>query len=286
MDALKALRALVRLTLAEDAAREPYVVDVTDDVVEAAFDEVTDFRTLAGVRTFVAFEQRKAFPSHSPIAKVAKVHGFKPADVGAFLKKGIDVPKGGKTRFVGDERTRSRFLGAMADRIARRFKGVAIDEVMPIDSTYGMSVELGAMVAERLGVPFRRKVEKEDNAEKIAVDDDALSHWVANVAPRSAEAAGVPYDDYVLRTLYDLDRDGKTFKSAVGRKTVASIARHLPHARRKFWNLFKRVEAEGSKRVLVIDDNVASGATNAHVAKRMRAAGIEPLFAVGYYYAS
>lgn len=263
----------------------PVDFDVTEDVIAQTFVPVTYSKKFSGEDVFVSHDRVQKYHPGLAIAREAKALGFKPADVGAFLKKGKE--NAGNAHFVMSQPKYAKFLlNSMASNIVHRFKNMKIDEVMSVDSTYGMSLELAERVAAGLGVPLVRKAEKETDPGKLDVDGEALDRWLTVVAPKSAAEKGEDLAAYIAKTLKYLDNDKRSLRNAVlKQKRKPSIARDLPVSRRKFWNLYKEIEAMGAKHVLVVDDNVSSGATSAHVGNRLRAAGAEPFFAVGYFYA-
>lgn len=281
------LREVVRRVLETVATSQatPTDVDVTEDVIAQTFVPVTYTKAFAGEDVYVSHDRVQTYHVGQPIAKEAKRLGFKPADVGAFLKKGEDTA--GNAHFVMTQPKYAGFLlNSMANNIIHAFKGKKIDEVMVVDSTYSLSSELARRVAEGLGVPLASKVQKETDASKFEIDPTAIHHWLTVVAPKSAAEKGEDLNVYIAKTMKYLDKDKKALQSAVLKQLrKPSIARDLHVSRRKFWNLYAEIEKMESKRVLVVDDNVSSGATCKHIANRLQAAGVEPFFAVGYYYA-
>jgi adenine/guanine phosphoribosyltransferase-like PRPP-binding protein len=294
---LELLRECVRRILVEktrkvkqDAAPSAVLI-VDEETLEASFEDMNEARAPGGVTVFSAMTLRAAFVPYTVASEYAKTWGLKPKDVAAFIKKGESLSENGKVQMEWEKpRIRDQFVQRMANTIAKRFEGEKIDEVMPIDSSHPMSKELATLVASRLSVPFVRSVEKEDDPEKINYDEEEILKWMDSLTPEFLASKGVTYDEYVQNTFDLLDKEKKTIKKALINKRdnkrdgKSSIARDTWGAHRKFWNLFKGVEAKGAKRVLVIDDNTASGSTNSHVLKRFKAAGVEPLFAVGYLF--
>lgn len=294
------LRQLVRAILREDVGLRSHVV--TRDDMEGTFDEeFNDFTTKNGVKVFAAFRMLPNFKSHTQLAKLGAAYDFKPQDVAHLLKKGdnailkpayrnkrdlkafdpADVTS--ITLTLENPRIRDLMLDKMAASIVRQFRGAQIGEVIAVDSTFGMAHDLAVKVASGLGVKLGNAIEKESEPARIDWDFKEFERWVRNDAPKSAAAAGQTLEDYINNTLKGLDAvDLKQVTGAIKKGRKPSIARDIPQNRRRFWNFFKRIEAQGPKRVLVVDDNVASGWTSLHAAKRLKDAGMEPFFAVGY----
>jgi len=294
---LAILHECVRLILIEKTkkikqAEAPSAVLIVDqDVIEATFEDMNEFRAPSGVKVFSAMTLRPTFVSYSVVSEYAKTWGLKPKDIAAFIKKGDALSENGVVQMEWEKPgLRERLIQQMATIIANRFKEARVDEVMPIDSSSTMSKELATLVAQMLEVPFVRSVEKEDDPEKIHYDEDEVMKWMDSLTPEFLASKGMTYDEYVDNTLKLLDKDKDSLKKALINKRdnkrtgKTSIARDIWGPRKKFWNLFKDVEANGSKKVLVIDDNTASGATNVAVLKRFKKANVEPLFAVGYLF--
>lgn len=296
---LRLLRECVRAIL-EDVAG-PRVQPVTADDFEDVFVDFNDFTKRNGVKVYAALKMLDGFKPHSELARLGQAYQFGPQDVAHLLKKGDNSilrpeyrDKDTKQFDLGDitsiklvlqkPEIRERILQQMTASIVRQFRGAKIDEVLAVDSSYAMSKDLAEKVAAGLGVPLGSVLEKESDPKRVDWDMKEFEHWVRNVAPESAKAAGKPLEDYVLGMLRDLDKtDHRQVKGAIEKGRKPSIARDIPQRRRRFWNFFKKLQASDTpKRVLVVDDNVASGWTSLHAAKRLQDAGLEPFFAVGY----
>lgn len=297
---LSELRQLVRCIILEDVGPRTHLVNQDD--FEAVFNDYNDYTKRKGVKIFAALEMLDAFRPYTELARLGAVYRFTPQDVAHLLKKGDNnvlkpAFRGKKNVKVFDQaeitaitlklespEIRERLLDKMATSIVRHFKGMKIDEVLAVDSTYGMARDLAERVAAGLGVPLGSPVEKESEPSKIDWDFKEFERWVRDDAPKSAAAAGKPLEDYIRGTLQGLDSvDLRQVTGAIKKGRKPSIARDIPQNRRRFWNFFKKMQVnEMSKRVLVVDDNVASGWTLLHAAKRLRDAGLEPFFAVGY----
>lgn len=267
------------------------ILIVDEDTLEATFEDMNEFRSPSGVKVFSAMTLRGSFVSYTVAAEYAKAWGLMPKDVAAFIKKGDNVSENGVVHLEWEKPgLRERIVGHMADVIAKRFNGAGVDEVMPIDSSSPLSKELATLVAAKLEVPFTRSVEKEDDPDKIHYDEEAVLKWMDSLTPEFLASKGKTFDQYVDNTLKRIEAEKVTLKQALANKRdgkrdgKSSIARDIWGAHKKFWNLFKDIEAKSSKKVLVIDDNTASGATNAAVLKRFQKANVEPLFAVGYMF--
>ncbi len=294
---LELLRECIRVILSEktkkvkQAEAPSAVLIVDDDTLEATFEYMNEFRAPSGVKVFSAMTLRTSFVPYTVVAEYAKTWGLKPMDVASFIKKGDKLSENGVVQMEWEKAgLRDRIVARMAEMIGERFQGQGIDEVMPIDSSSTLSKELASLVAARLKVPSVRTIEKEDDPDKIEYDHDKVMKWMDTLTPEFLASKGKTYDEYAQSTFDLLDIEKANLKKALLNKRnnkrtgKSSIVRDVWGAHKKFWNLFKAVEPNESKKVLVIDDNTASGATNAAVLERFKDANAVPVFAVGYMF--
>lgn len=276
------LRSLIKYILLENVPLR--LITLSDDDIDASFVEGGQTRTLNGIKMFAPFHLNKEFTSYTEISKLGKAYMFNPDAIAAFLKKG-EQPKSGRVIFkMSNDLLDVLLYERMARDIAARFRNSAIKEVMLIDSSHLMADILARLVATYLNVPFYRTLHKQLDPNSVDWDHDEFDKWARDVAPNSASNNGVSLDSYIENVRSRLKLDKRSIVNKLKRGIdKTSIARDIPQFRRRFWNLFAEVE-HGSYRVLVIDDNVSSGWTGYHADKRLRAAGLEPLFAAGFFY--
>lgn len=94
-------------------------------------------------------------------------------------------------------------------------------------------------------------------------------------------------EEYLNATLAVMKNELDQARRQIARGEKPSLVRstNMKTGHKRFFNFFDNVVADGlstGSKVLVVDDNIDSGWTPYHVAKRVRAAGLEPLFAAGF----
>lgn len=288
---------------------------MNDDDFETFLEPYGQFSSPSGVPVWAPFQLRKKFVSHSKLASLGASYGATPADAAQTLKKGsADNWRTGVKRpeFRGDNKrlpkvfdpsdvfahyleydnkTRDQAIERMASAIHRHFKSQKFDEVMAVDSSYSMSQDLADRVGAMLGVPVT-KVEKVTDPNKVMWDLKAFERWISSgeayeswleAREKKPEKTPETFEGYIINTLEWLDT--KDYNYVVGllqKGEKPSALRHIKF-RQKFWNFFKHLpKQESARRVLVVDDNVASGLTNVHVKERLEDAGYVPTFVAGY----
>lgn len=288
---------------------------MTDDDFDTFLEPYGQFSAPNGVNVWAPFQLRKKFVSHSKLADLAKAYGATPADAAQTIKKGTkDSWKTGikKAEFRGDNkrlpkvfdpndvfthyleydnRTRDLTIERMAEAIYRQFRAHKFDEVMAIDSSYSMSQDLAERVGALLGVPVT-KLEKITDPDKVMWDLKAFERWISSgeayeswleAREKKPEKTPETFDGYIINTLELLDtKDYNYIVNLLKAGEKPSALRHIKF-RQKFWNFFKHPpKQESARKVLVVDDNVASGLTNVHAKERLEDAGYVPTFVAGY----
>ncbi len=288
---------------------------MTDDDFDSFLEPYGQFSAPSGVDVWAPFQLRKKFVSYSQLANLAKAYGATPADAAQTFKKGeednwrtgvkkpeyrgdnkqlpkVFDPNDVFTQYLEyDNRTRDLAIERMAAAIARHFKAHKFDEVMAIDSSFSMSRDLADRVGTLLNLPVTtiQKITKPSEAmwdlstfEKWISSGEAYESWLLAREKKPAQTPET-FDGYIINTLELLD--GKDYKYIVGllqKGEKPSALRHIKF-RQKFWNFFKHLpHQESQRKVLVVDDNVASGLTNVHAKERLEDAGYSPIFVAGY----
>ena len=202
----------------------------------------------------------------------------------AIILRMAESPKGAKS---ADE----AFFDKITASIVRQFRTYQIEEVMPIESRSSMAIDLAIRVAHGLGVPYTRELTKMSNPTTLDWDHEVFDAWKLKNAPAAAAKLGRDVDTYILDTYNILVTTKQRLQDKLAKGGTISIAEDIHHQIRKFWNLYDIQDANAyvsgtgkPKRILVIDDNAASGASFIHANKALRGAGVEPFFAAGFFF--
>lgn len=285
------LREVVRRVLAEDAGPPRGEVFLSSDDIMFSLEHNPDPAVLHGVEVYTPFRVRKEMPSRPRGGALADLSPF---DVVSTAKYGSVEAKDGK-RLTAEPGAADEAIGTMADRIARRFEDAGVVTVTCVDSSHGMAAALARAVAERLGKPYEPIVKKTADP-NVSWDPEEWEAYANQVRSTGLNGKGEPLmikgkdvtpEEYLAATMTVMGNELDQAKRQIGRGEKPSLVRstNMKTGHKRFFNFFDKVAAgslvSGSK-VLVVDDNIDSGWTPFHVAKRVRAAGLEPLFAAGF----
>ncbi len=257
------------------------------------------YSELHGVTIFVPYRTRE---TPLTMERYKHLQGLIPFDVVSTVKYDTKNSKnldGTLLTLKAEEGAADTVIDGMASRIEYGFRNEPVAAVTCVDSSHGMSAALAKAVADKLGVPYQPIVKKTMDInltwdpDQWAIYEDMVRSTGLNgngdtltIKVDGMEVPATP-EEYLnsakavlaneLKYAVDLIKAGKKPTMAGGTNTKTG--------HKRFWNFFDKVAtgdlAPGSK-VLVVDDNVDSGWTPYHVAKRCREAGLEPLFAVGF----
>ena len=250
-----------------------------------------DPAVLHGVEVYTPVRVRQEMPARPRGGALAKLNPF---DVVSTAKYGnVDAKDG--TRLTAEPGAADEAISTMADRIARRFDDADVASVTCVDSSHGMAAALARAVAERLGKPYQPIVKKTADP-NVSWDPEEWEAYASQVRSTGLNGKGEPLtlkgrdvtpEEYLDATMAVMGNELDQAKRQIGRGEKPSLVRstNMKTGHKRFFNFFDNVAAgdlkSGSK-VLVVDDNIDSGWTPFHVAKRVRAAGLEPLFAAGF----
>ncbi len=221
-----------------------------------------------------------------------------PFDVVSTVKYNSKDSKDSKGKLLtlkAEEGAPGDMIEAMASRIEYGFRNESVVAVTCVDSSHGMAAALAKLVADKLDVPYQSMVKKTMNPE-VSWDEEAWQAFQDRVHTTKRDGKGRPLevddmpatpDEYIAATLRVMNRERDQARRTIAKGEKPSLVRmmNMKTGHKSLFNLFDKVTpgdlAIGSK-ILVVDDNIDSGWTPHHVAKRMREAGLTPLFAAGF----
>ena len=291
---LALFRECVRGILLEKAPVLPGASEeilLSSDEILLALEHNPDTATLHGVEVYTPYRVRKQMPSRPRGGALAALSPF---DVVSTAKYASVDAKSGQ-RLAAEPGAADEAIDTMAGRIARRFEDEGIVSVTCVDSSHGMAAALARSVAEKLGAPYEPIVKKTKDP-NVTWDPEEWDAYASQVRATGLNGKGEPLtlkgrdvtpEEYLDATLAVMRNELDQAKRQIARGEKPSLVRstNMKTGHKRFFNFFDNVAggdlALGSK-VLVVDDNIDSGWTPFHVAKRVRAAGLEPVFAAGF----
>lgn len=284
------LREVVVRVLLEKAATDGEITLSSDDIF-FSLTHKSESSVLHGVEVYTPYLVKKEMPSKPRGGALAQLNPF---DVVSTVKYGAVDAKDGK-RLIAAPNAAAEMVDVMADRIARRFEDENVAAVTCVDSSHGMAAALAKSVADKLGKAYQPVVKKTADV-NVSWDPDEWDAYASQVRQTGLNGRGDPLmikgkvvtpDEYLAATMVVMGNELGQAKRQIKRGEKPSLVRstNMKTGHKRFFNFFDKIAdnelAPGSK-VLVVDDNIDSGWTPYHVAKRMRAAGLEPLFAAGF----
>jgi phosphoribosylpyrophosphate synthetase len=233
--------------------------------------------------------------------------GASPFQVADVIKKDITVvKKDKKTRRVIDtyklimaENDREYWWRRIAQKISNRFKNDKIQAVTCADSTSPMPQQIAENVARILGVPFIKVFEKNKSVEKITLNIKRFNKWYETPVQVKDEKGKPVFDKMgkpVLRNRTDDERYNYleqlinnlvTLRNGLRQGLPVSIARNIRPSRREFFNGIHNILDDKISNIngnlLIIDDNIDSGATFVDIDKQLEQyKNIKPVYAAGF----
>jgi len=298
---LDELRDLIQLVLLEDetpkkveSPREELILSAED--IMFSLTPKSEVSNLHNEKIYTPFRQRKMMPSHTRLERLSKLDPF---EVISTVKYGSRDSKIAPLTLKADPDASEIVIEIMADQIFRHFEDEGVVVVSCVDSSHDMAAALAKMVATKFNVPYQSMIKKTMNmnltwdADEWAAYEDMIRSTEANGngEPLMIKVKGVKrlvtsseYLDAVKVVLSNELRYARNLIAA-GKKPTMAGGVNVNTGHKRFFNFFDDIIdddlAIGSK-ILIVDDNVDSGWTPYHVAKRVRAAGLKPLFAAGF----
>lgn len=286
------LRECIRGILLEKTEMSNDEIILSSDDILFSLTRNPEVSKLHGVEVFTPYRVRKTMPSS---ARLAHLTGLTPFNVASTTKyDSVDDKKVGK-RLKAEPDAAAQVLDLMADEIRKHFEESGVVAVSCVDSSEKMSENLARAVAAKLEVPYQAMIKKSmdpnltwDPGEWKAYEDMIRSTG-KNGKGQELRLKGklVTPDEYLASVKAVLNGEIKWLKDQIvkGKKPSMAGGTNTDTGHKRFFNFFDKVAAgdlaKGSK-VLIVDDNVDSGWTPYHVAKRAREAGLTPLFAAGF----
>lgn len=306
---LNELRELIQLVLLEDetpkkkkrAAKKPAKEAPPLEPMVLSADEIMlglkrnlETSTLHGVRVFTPYRVRQTITSGWRDGALTKLDPFK---VASTVKYKTREDKG--KELSAEEGAADLVIDNMAIAIKQHFEDENILIVSCVDSSHGMAAALAEKVAALLDVQYQPIIKKTMDS-NVGWDPDEWKAYMDQVHRTKANGNGDPLiiktdmgdmpatpDEYLEHTMTIMKRERDQAQRLIKRGEKPSLVRmmNMKTGHKSLFNLFDKIASDtlpaGSK-VLIVDDNVDSGWTPYHVAKRAHAAGLRPLFAAGF----
>ncbi len=279
----------------EEEAPRAAVTLSSEDILFALHDRPTVSK-LNGQPIYTPYVQREAMPERPRGGALAALNPF---EVVSTAKYGAKDSKVAPLTLKAEPGAAKLVIEAMADRIARRFEDEGVVAVSCVDSSERMAELLARSVAEKLVVPYQPIVKKTMDP-NVSWDEDEWAKFQDRVRTDKVDGNGhaltikvdgkkrpATPDEYLAATLAVMHKERDQARRTIRDGKQPSLVRmmNMKTGHKSLFNLFDKIDggdlAAGSK-VLVVDDNIDSGWTPYHVAKRMREAGLVPLFAAGF----
>jgi hypothetical protein len=199
----------------------------------------------------------------------AKANTFEIADV---IKKDINL-KSGYTLTMSDE-DRTFWRDFISIQIAKKFEKENIEGVMYAHSTSSMPKEIAKHVANYLNVKCYNALKKATDPEKFDINWDRFNRW--KIGKSEAEIRN--FERQLFANL-------STVRNKIEKKQQISIARDFLGNRKDFFTGIHEINVSGLKgNILIIDDNVDSGATFDDIKNTLKETNpdVTPFFAAGF----
>lgn len=284
------LRALIREKVSEPSS-QPRVFDVDVKDVRSAI-EVSKQRyylpeQVGGKGVYCPYTCTKTFNTNVTEKDWAAM-GAEPFDIITAAKQGTYQSKKSGNVFKAEPEVLEFMANYMADGIYRGLASNSYDAVLNVESSSRLSSMIAARVAERMGVKILSGhitkdtggLQKTVDPSTIKIDQEKLDQYT--------KINGEEKGDNLLKIL---TRVIKTIKNKISRGEKISVTDDIKDRNRKYilglhqFNASKNL-TQPLKKVLVIDDNVASSATMRDVKKTLASQGIDADLACGVFIGS
>jgi hypoxanthine phosphoribosyltransferase len=262
--------------------------------------------------TFTVFRTLEDFPKdyiHYELSRLVPVTPFiiantiKKSEIDVTIEDGVFDQNGQVISFImpSDDPVRLKVVDQMVEEMVKRcrllmkgndrlgIKRTKIECVTIPSSRSSLATEIAEKVSASLGLNFVNLLGKIDNADELVIDEEEFerSCW------DDPETRRWRKDEETIQTLRDLLESAlKTARSRLKREKSLSIADAFPISLRRHFNI-QKISDEGKKMlpsltgktVLIIDDNVATGVTSAHIEKILKDEDVNSITMGGYYVA-
>jgi adenine/guanine phosphoribosyltransferase-like PRPP-binding protein len=305
LNGISLLRRCVHDILLETAVSKAKKEGMPNEELVLSADEILfglnlkdEVSVLHGEKIFTPYRVRYEIPYASATKRIA---GLTPFFVASTIKYNhVDDKKHDKRLRAAPDAV-ATVIDIMAERIAKNFADKGIVAVTCVDSSEKMSENLAKAVAAKLDVPYQAIIKKTTNPDDIKWDQEKWDEYEQKIRTTERNLSGDPLmvtdkngkkrlatsDEYLAAIKTVLANEIKWLKNQMANGIKPSMAggTNTDTGHKKFFNFFAAVDggdlALGSK-VLIVDDNVDSGWTPHHIGKRVREAGLYPLFAAGF----
>lgn len=240
-----------------------------------------------GVKVYCPYGHPSKFPAgqnemSDKVSKIVSVMGQAGAEVAVFsvvnvVKKDVELASG--TTLTMPDRDRRVWWSKMAQKIVSKFEFAPErpSAVMAAASRSPMAKALAEMCAAGLRTPVIDALKKTTDPSKISINEERFSRWAEGKPQKKVDSFR-----------QDLEANLRTMRNKTTRGETSSIADDVSVTRREFFDGIHDVVpgaldgVEGP--VLVVDDNVDSGATLADIQRLLKRdfGKINPLFAGGF----